>query len=783
MIPGSANPLLLASAAGAAGYEIERSVRFNAVDSASLSRTPASAGNRKTWTWTGWVKRSDVSTARNMLFSAGTNPAGADLFTIEFSSNQVRIADGGTTPFFTSTALYRDPSAWLHLLIAIDTTQATSTNRLKIYVNGTEVSGAFSYPAQNYDTQINNTSIHYIGRWSGGLYFSGYLADVHFIDGQALPPSSFGQFDSNGVWQPKAYSGSYGTNGFYLPFSDNSTAAALGTDGSGNGNTWTVNNISVAAGAGNDSLVDSPTNYGTDTGAGGEVRGNYATLNPLDNGGITLSNGNLDATTSTTAWKQVKSTAAIPATGKWYAEFTISALANNIHTIIGISPSSLAVSTYPGNGANSISYQTHGYLWVNGSSSNYGTLFALNDIMQIAVDRDAGKIWYGKNGTWLGSGDPANGSNPISSSVASSIDLFFAVGLYASGNSVVCNFGQRPFAYPAPSGFKALCTQNLPEPTIADGSTAMDVVLDTGANILTAAQGAIGGSADLLWIKDRASANNHQLIDTVRGGTATLQSNTTAAETTYSAPSGSSVAWTWNAGSSTVTNTDGTITSQVRANPSAGFSIVTYTGTGAAGTVGHGLGAAPQLYIIKKRSAVENWFAMTTAIDGSVDFGILNSTASFQNAAGALATPPTSSAFSLDFYSDTNGSGSTFVAYCFAPVEGYSAFGPYTGNGSADGPFVYTGFRPRWLLIKSTAGSLTTDYWFVWDTARATYNPMDAHLYPNSSLSEKAPGTANYDALSNGFKVRSTFVGLNTNAQTYIFAAFAESPFALARAR
>ena len=283
MIPGSANPLLLAAADG--GYAIERSLRFNSADSAYLSRTPASAGNRKTWTWAGWVKICN-STVFKHIFVAGTGVIcrfgeanGSHL--IHFSS-----FNGSTFDWILQTsAVYRDVSAWMHLMFVVDTTQATSTNRIKLYVNGEQVTSfsTAAYPNQNTDWSVNNTVAHYIGGYGASFFGDFYLADIHFIDGQALTPTSFTETDANGVLQPKAFAGSYGSQGWHLDFADNSaaTATTLGKDTSGNGKNWTPNNLSVTAGAGNDSLVDVPTNGAqTDTGAGGEVRGNYATFNP-----------------------------------------------------------------------------------------------------------------------------------------------------------------------------------------------------------------------------------------------------------------------------------------------------------------------------------------------------------------------------------------------------------------------------------------------------------------------------------------------------------------------
>jgi hypothetical protein len=430
------------------GYEIERSLRFNSADSAYLNRTPASAGNRKTWTWAGWVKRSALG-ARQALFTVFTSP----YLGLEFSDTDTIIVHDSTAPTTLisrqTAAVYRDTSAWYHVVLAYDTTQATAANRVKLYVNGVEVTVFQTNvnPAQNTDTAVNMAYLHAIGVWHTlGYYQNGYLADIHFIDGQALDPSSFGEFDTNGVWQPIDYAGTFGTNGFYLPFSDNSTAAALGTDTSGNSNTWTVNNISVTAGAGNDSLVDSPTNYGTDTGAGGEVRGNYATFGALSGTG-TLSNGNLDATGT------IYQTSSIGVTsGKWYCEITAGSVV--INSYVGIYGDPNAINTYAlwGTGG----YFTAG---VGSPSNNFSSsTITAGDVIGVAFDYDNGTFAIYRNGSSIGQYSSLTlGAGP------------WFIGMHTNVAAAVpwaINFGQRPFAYTAPSGFKALCTTNLPSTTI-----------------------------------------------------------------------------------------------------------------------------------------------------------------------------------------------------------------------------------------------------------------------------------------------------------------------------
>jgi hypothetical protein len=797
---------ILAGASGQAGgggaYEISRSVRFNSADSAYLSRTPASSGNRKTWTFSFWYKKTKngqtgyesilgISTGGSTYFTMRFGQGGAaDCFTVEDSS--------GYTGYTSS--VFRDPSAWYHFVVAVDTTKATASDRVKVYVNGVSQTLS-SQPSQNVDFLLNTTNrtdIGNLGATYSTYYINGYLAECYLIDGQQLTPTSLGEFDTNGVWQPIEYTGTYGTNGFHLPFSDNSTAAALGTDTSSNGNTWTVNNISVTAGAGNDSLVDSPTNYGTDTGAGGEVRGNYATLNPLDNGGIDLSNGNLGVSNGA-AHEAVRSTIKLPSSGKWYAECTLTSA----------SPGVFAFGIDYSNATNPASYvdSNKAYIAVNATSlliatdTQYDlTTTTANAILMVAYDSGTQNLWLGFNGNWYTTafattGNPANGTNPTAISIPNG---FLTVAAYSATGDV--NFGQRQWAYAAPAGFKALCTTNLPEPTIADGSTVMDVVTYTG-NGSTQTISGLNFSPDFGWFKRRGpSAASHFLFDQVRGAGKFLVSNTTAAEgndsvntlqsfdsTGYTMgstgamnESGSTyVVWSWDAGSSTVTNTAGSITSQVRANTSAGFSVVTYTSSSSVSTVGHGLGVAPYLIITKNRSVSNTWWTYHNAIGNTKAMRLDTTDAQTTISSTWNNTSPTSTVFTVG---GEWGNGNNIVAYCFAPVAGYSAYGSYTGNGSADGPFVYTGFRIKWLLLKNTTSS--GDMWFLLDSSRDPENPNTLLLQPNTSDQELDNAT-NYstDLLSNGFKLRSSTSRNNSSGNTFIYIAFAENPLKTARAR
>jgi hypothetical protein len=791
-IPGSASPLLLRTAADG-GYAIERSLRFNSSDSAYLSRTPASAGNRKTWTWAGWVKRSGLGANSGLFETSGSPRSDANSFSLYFAdggfgtvNNALVIARNSFYHLITAQ-VFRDVSAWYHIVLAADTVQATASNRLKLYVNGSQITsfGSATYPSLNEDLPINAAVSHSVGRHAGSSYLSGYLADIHFIDGQALDPTSFGEFDATtGVWVPIEYTGSYGTNGFQLDFADNSsnTATTLGKDTAGSNN-WTPNNLSVTAGAGNDSLVDVPTNGAeTDTGVGGEVRGNYCTLNPLDTSGFTLSNGNLDWSHTAGGWTLSRSTIGITS-GKWYAEMV---RLTGDYSHFGVSKSTASLTNYLGSDASGWAYSQDGNKYTGGSSSSYGASFTNNDVIGIAFDADNGTLAFYKNGVSQGTAYTGLTSGPY----------FFSFSSFSTSQTGVVNFGQRPFAYTAPSGFKALNTANLPAPVVTKPSTVFDTTLYTGNNTARSITG-LGFSPDFVWIKGRSGATDHALYDIVRGAQLDLVSNSTAAETTQTTgltafnSDGFSIgtlaklntnaatyaAWAWDAGSSTVTNTQGSISSQVRANASAGFSVVTFTknnGSSNSATFGHGLNATPHLIITKARNLTEPWYTYHHVLGNNGRVQLNETSAATIGTSVWGTTSPTSQVFTMQGVFDGN-----YVAYCFAPVAGYSAFGSYTGNGSADGPFVYTGFRPRWVLVKAIDA---TDSWWLFDSARNPYNLTDLVLRTNVSNAEAQAQAAVVDLVSNGFKMRGTSV-TNASGVNFIYAAFAEHPFQYARAR
>ena len=812
--------LLTAGGAGGPTHPINNSLRFRSSASADLSRTPSVAGNRQTWTWSGWLKRGSFGDG----FIMGTNYASVGgLHSIRWSADNLSMyiePATGVKTGWTTTAVFRDPSAWYHVVFAFDTTQASVADMCKIYVNGvlqtiTIFNYNASYISQNANGLINGTTLHTIGsgRTVYTYYFDGYMAEVNFVNGQALTPSSFGAYDAvTGVWQPARYTGTYGTNGYYLKFASTGSTAALGTDSSGNSNTWTVNNFSVTAGTTYDPMIDSPTV--------GSLASNYGVLNPLAWGGSTYYtpiDGNLAwrEASGIASWKSRFATIA-PSSGKWYAEF--------YWTYSGTNPlSSLAFvglhnglqsTTYCGQTANTYGYSASGVKYNNATSAAYGSSWGNGSLVQIAYDADNGKVWFGLNGSWQASGDPAAGTNPAYTGVPA--NLFIGISAYwvsPDGTTwAYANFGQRPFTYTPPSGFVALNSYNLPAPTIANGASYMAATTYTG----TGATQSISDGAntttnvtfqpDLVWIKSRSAATNNNVFDSLRTATNYLISNSTAANATnantltafnaggfalgtdassigVNISTNTYVAWQWLAGAgSSSTNTNGSITSTVSVNATAGFSVVTYTGTGANATVGHGLGVAPSMVIVKNRiSTTQNWNVWFAGFAGT-DYILLNTTAATGSSATLWnSTAPSSTVFSVGTANGANGSTNGMVAYCWSAVAGYSAFGSYTGNGSADGPFIYTGFRPRFILTKCSSLGGSGFEWFLYDTSRSTYNTASALLQPQSSAAEQT--AAVFDIVSNGFKIRDAGNAINSVSQTYIYAAFAENPFKYALAR
>ena len=422
---------------------VGNSLRFRSSASAYLNRTPPTAGNRKTWTWSAWVKRGTFAYAGTFSCYTGSGTVDNSYLEISFNSDKLQVS-GYTTVYRQTTQVFRDPAAWYHIVVALDTTQATGANRVKVYVNGTQVT-AFATsndPTQNADLGINQAALHNIcNNAYFSNYFDGYLTEINFIDGQALTPNSFGTFNSFGVWQPIVYGGSYGTNGFYLPFSNNASTTTLGYDFSPQGNNWTTNNISVTAGVTYDSMTDVPTLTST-------TAANYCVLNPLiPITTTTVTNANLSLNAYNPAGS-VFGTIGV-SSGKWYFESIA-----QTDAVSGIS-GTLNGGAFPGAPANGYAWDSAGaFKYNNGVGAAYGSATSNGDIVGVAFDLDTGSITFYKNGV----------SQGVAYTFTPSGNYFPAFrngDPGAGGGNISVNFGQRPFSYTPPANHLALNTFNI----------------------------------------------------------------------------------------------------------------------------------------------------------------------------------------------------------------------------------------------------------------------------------------------------------------------------------
>jgi len=802
-LPNEVNSLLIGAAAQPTGYQIKQSLRYPR--SAYLYRTPSTSGNRTTWTYSCWFKRSTLyndtagySELIGTLFAAGQtfnqNDWNLDQFRFRTDYHELsawlRASDTNQGSIQT-LAKYRDCSAWYHVVVVYDSGNATAGDRARFYVNGEQATTTMPVTlGQNRSGWVNSTNVHRIASGTSE-HTQGYLAEVHFLDGTAVTDADdFGEYNDDGVWVPKEVSGvTYGTNGFYLTF-DPSATNGIGHDHSGNGNNFTPSGFTTS-GTGTDVMDDTPTT-------------NWCTLNPVFknlNTGNIYSEGALVATNGTGQYSFIFNSTIPVSSGKWYAECTMSGYSGTPSPVIGVQDAGNKKDI--GNELVGAETGDVGYSLRDGSiykDGNYSyatgyTTATSGDTIGIKLDLDGNTIEFLKNNTSVGSAIPiATGSGL----------KVFAGGQGDGSSGIGCvftwNFGQRAFAYTQPSGYKALNTRNLPAPSIKVGSEYFNTVLWSGDESSPRSITGVGFQPDFVWIKNRSGANDHNFNDVVRGTSNVLASNRTDPENNaygyvsafnsdgFSVSDGSSgngevnsgagtyVAWNWIASNTSgSSNTNGSITSTVSANTSAGFSVVQYTGTGSNATVGHGLGVAPKMIIVKNRDEYTSWAVYHKSLGATKYFNLDQYTTAGTSSLWWNDTEPTSTVFSVGTRDETNNSSDRMIAYCFAEVEGYCKTGKYHGNSDGDGAFIYTGFAPAFIMIK---GDLGQD-WFISDVKRSPYNVTGIWLRPNLANSEiNDPNTngAGHDILSNGFKIRTNTYGLNRDYD-YYYIAFAENPF------
>jgi hypothetical protein len=697
---------------GDTGYSIPNSLRFRASNSASLTRTFATPTSTTIWTFSTWVKRGSLGAARHLFGASTTTFFGFN------SSDQLTLSLNGSTAF-TSTAVFRDPTAHMHVVYQQNGSAQTC------WVNNTSVATGTT-AASIFNTAI----VHTLGASNATNFFDGLMSNVTFVDGQALTPSSFGETNvTSGQWFPKAYSGTYGTNGFLLEFKDATSTTTIGNSSTGSNN-WTTSGISVTAGVTFDQMTDTPTL-------------NTATLNPLV------------ASAANISWANLRS-------GTTAVQGTVDALLFNSYWEVTAAGSAVTAGTISGTGTTNTTTVT--------ANKVFGFRLTAAGALDFINITDAG--------SWTSITTGLTGQQ-------------FPYGITAAAD---WNFGQRPFIGSVPGTYAALNTTNLSTPSIANPASQFQAVLRTGTGA-TASVSSLAFQPDLVWIKGRSGATDHGLYDSSRGVQAQLESNTTTAETTETTGLTAflSSGYTVGALAQLNTNTATYVDWSWKKGVTPGFDIVTYTGTGAALTPSHALGVVPHLMIVKNRTGVAaNWAVYHRNMAGSPQGNVLNLNGTAAVAADLTAwnnTAPTSSVFSVGISTITNVVSVNYVNYLFTSIPGFSLFGSYTGNGSADGPFVWCGFKPRWLMVKAAAGtSAALANWFIYDTARNTFNVTDLKLAPNLSELENGAGIGGaaqntFDLLASGFKARTVNTNTNESGTTYIFAAFAESPFKTATAR
>ena len=562
--------------AGASGaedeYTIERSIRMDG-SNGYLTRTPTSTGNRKIWTWSGWVKRTRLDN-NDYIFTCTSQSGNDGIAALYWKSGNNKLqfyfdTDGSNPYGDVNNRDYRDVGSWYHIVWQVDASNTTH----RIWVNGVEENITGGQPP-NYSYAMNRSGyVQTMGTqgWDGNTNRAHmYFAECHYSDGYKYEASDFGEINSEtGVWSPKKVAINYGTNGFYLNFSDNSnnTAATLGKDYSGNGNNWTPNGISVSAGVGNDSLEDTPTN-------------NFCTLNRLNNiqynatyntimeeGGLLMRGGDNVAGATMT----------YPKSGKWYCEF--SKYGNGFSQGVSVVRADTDIRNLDGvtSHASKVTLTTYPELLVRGTNvSNNGTAWEndANAVIGVAVDMDNGAMYFAINNTWINSGDPTSGSSKTGAvatdllTVNNGYHYVAPQGYNGNNNSgMYANFGQRPFTYTAPTGYKTLCTKNLPDPAFKNSTKHFETLLYTGDNTSNNQITGLNFAPDFVWLKRRDSSVSHGLFDTVRGARKLLYSDSTNTENQYgslhtfnsdgfrlttggegNASGGSYVAWNWNAG-------------------------------------------------------------------------------------------------------------------------------------------------------------------------------------------------------------------------------------------
>ena len=873
---------------------IANSVIYNRADNPYMyfNKGSITPDSDKKFTFSCWFKLGDLGSNNNTgLFNSNTDGSNGGNVTryaplaIFHSSNYLFGYDydsGGYNWYYAMNRTFEDTSKWYHFVIAFDTTQSTSTDRMKIYIDGDQITSfsSITYPALNQDLYNVMAGGYHILGLGYNAKFDGYFAEVNLVENQQLTPASFGITDtSTGRWIPKTVepfpttttdiavtvvssggnkyaldgvtqdtvtliegatykfdqsdssnsghplrfsttsdgthgSGSeyttgvttvgtpgssgaytqitvavgaptlyyyctnhsgmggtantqdqYGTNGFRLEFGDSS---ALGDDTSGNTNDFTATNL-----ASTDQTTDSPTQ-------------NHATFDPnFSSSSMLLSEGNLTVTDNANANYESAYVGMPVQSGKYYFEITIDVAPQFL--FLGVN--NLAAVTanknqYPGYADGSASFLFHtsaDYVYYGNNGGNYyqpgsSTTLSNGDKVGVAYDADTGAFWVAKNNSWLYSGNPSTGANPLFTGYTPNELVYFSTASWYSTVKQSYNFGQRSFAYTPPTGFVALQQDNLPENS--KGITGFSIIKNRDATDGFIWQdsmrgvGQYGGTAPSTAFN---TASTDMIQKYLKGGFQTEDADAvnTSGES-YVAHN-----WVLNNGTN-VTDTSGDLSTELQANPTAGVSVANFTVSGSGNvTWAHGLGGVPEMGML----FVYNGTPYGTTYHHSVsatpwnNYLFATSSQALATASGIWGSSKPSSTLWTGLVGSLFSAGVPYTFYSFRGIEGFSKVGKYNANNSADGPFVYCGFRPSFLLIKSV-GAIS---WYVIDSKRSPINPVTAGLTWDNNQAEFT-NQFTIDFLSNGFKIRNSSSGYggstnNTSYSPYVYYAVAENPF------
>jgi hypothetical protein len=789
-------------------YSISQSCMFDDPSNTGLYKSDFGAETSATKaTLSVWVKRTGLSTAQ-MIFDSTVGGSYNDRTLVDFqTTNALRFyhVNSATASEFITNAKFRDCGGWYHIVIKFDSTSATAGDRVpEIWVNGLSIATDFGGWATSTNNLNQNEEIRFangggthdsrIGAKAGDITsnnFIGYMAEMHWIDGQALDETSFGK-TVDGIWVPIAYTGTYGNNGFYLDFSDNTS---YGDDTSGNTNDFTDSSLGT-----DHQVTDSPTK-------------NYCVLNynAVRSNITTFSEGGLVIGDAASANHTALGTMVLPKTGKWYWEVTLTDVAyvetgitkaDERSGAIVNSDLNMLTGLSAGDALGILTGSSTVYKLYNGAASTASTATtpASTDVMQVAYDADNGKLYLGAEDTFYDDdgttdGDPAGGVNEsftgIDTDLYDWVPFVMVEGITA-GQEPYANFGQRAFTFTPPSGYKALCSANLPYPSILQSDEGADVLTYTGDDASSRNITGLSFTPDLVWVKNRDNTNWQNWHDSARGDNKTIYSNSNSAEVASSVNGWIETTITGGFQAKKGATTAGEVNASgqdyvafcLKKAAKFGFDIQLYEGTGSNQNISHNLGGVPELIIIKDRDSAYDWIVYhhhaLSKTDPETDYGLLDSPNAWADANTVWNdTAPTATQFTVGTANGVNDNAKSHVAYLFRSIPGFSKVFSYEGNGSATGPYLHLGFRPRFVFYKDA--DVGTDQWEIIDTARNLYNPITSILYPSLSNVE-ATGEA-CDFTSEGIKIRANWSANNGSGKTIVGIAFADQPGKYSNAR